>query len=130
MHYEFCIVHCEFCIVHCEFCILHSICAGMVELADTQDLGSCAERCTGSTPATRTKLKNSQVSGLESFVYGSLYHQMLLLFSLQLKRSILILFRHKNNHELPLLLTMFATLQLHQHYLSLLTLLSLQPMVL
>ena len=29
--------------------------AGMVELADTQDLGSCAERCTGSTPATRTK---------------------------------------------------------------------------
>ena len=30
--------------------------AGMVELADTQDLGSCAERCTGSTPATRTKI--------------------------------------------------------------------------
>ena len=29
--------------------------AGMVELADTQDLGSCAERCTGSTPATRTR---------------------------------------------------------------------------
>ena len=29
----------------------------MVELADTQDLGSCAERCTGSTPATRTILE-------------------------------------------------------------------------
>ncbi len=34
---------------------MQEIFAGMVELADTQDLGSCAERCTGSTPATRTK---------------------------------------------------------------------------
>ena len=40
--------------------------AGMVELADTQDLGSCAERCTGSTPATRT---NKEVS---TFVETSL----------------------------------------------------------
>ena len=36
--------------------------AGMVELADTQDLGSCAERCTGSTPATRTKQYKSEPS--------------------------------------------------------------------
>ena len=27
----------------------------MVELADTQDLGSCAERCGGSSPPSRTK---------------------------------------------------------------------------
>ena len=31
--------------------------AGMVELADTQDLGSCAARCAGSTPVTRTTLR-------------------------------------------------------------------------
>lgn len=36
------------------FAIMQNVSAGMVELADTQDLGSCAERCTGSTPATRT----------------------------------------------------------------------------
>lgn len=35
----------------------------MVELADTQDLGSCAERCTGSTPATRTKITVSTSVG-------------------------------------------------------------------
>ena len=29
--------------------------AGVVELADTQDLGSCAYRCAGSSPVTRTK---------------------------------------------------------------------------
>ena len=28
----------------------------MVELVDTQDLGSCAERCEGSSPFTDTKL--------------------------------------------------------------------------
>ena len=33
------------------------ICAGMAELADVQDLGSCAERRVGSTPTTRTTLK-------------------------------------------------------------------------
>ena len=32
----------------------------MVELADTQDLGSCAERCAGSTPVTRTKPEKSE----------------------------------------------------------------------
>lgn len=32
--------------------------AGVVKLADTQDLGSCAVRCAGSNPVTRTKLKN------------------------------------------------------------------------
>ncbi len=31
-----------------------AICAGMVELVDTLDLGSSAERCGGSTPSTRT----------------------------------------------------------------------------
>lgn len=29
--------------------------AGMMELADVQDLGSCAARRVGSTPTTRTK---------------------------------------------------------------------------
>ena len=29
--------------------------AGVVKLADTQDLGSCAERCAGSIPVTRTE---------------------------------------------------------------------------
>lgn len=29
--------------------------AGVVKLADTQDLGSCAARCAGSSPVTRTK---------------------------------------------------------------------------
>ena len=29
----------------------------MTELADVQDLGSCAERRVGSTPTTRTKIK-------------------------------------------------------------------------
>ena len=29
--------------------------ARVVELADTQDLGSCAERCGGSSPPSRTK---------------------------------------------------------------------------
>ena len=42
--------------------------AGMVELADTQDLGSCAERCTGSTPATRTKQRTS------TFCWGPLFY--------------------------------------------------------
>ena len=30
----------------------------MVELADTQDLGSCAVRCAGSSPVIRTKKEN------------------------------------------------------------------------
>lgn len=38
-------------------CATINVYAGMVELADTQDLGSCAVRCTGSTPATRTKAR-------------------------------------------------------------------------
>ena len=36
--------------------------AGMVELADTQDLGSCASQRAGSTPVTRT-IKKSLLSG-------------------------------------------------------------------
>ena len=31
--------------------------AFVVELADTQDLGSCAERCGGSSPSGRTNLE-------------------------------------------------------------------------
>ena len=44
--------------------------AGMVELADTQDLGSCAERCTGSSPATRTNnlSRNTKVVFLLSYL--------------------------------------------------------------
>ena len=34
--------------------------AGMVELADTQDLGSCASQRAGSTPVTRTKPEKSE----------------------------------------------------------------------
>ena len=33
------------------------ISAGMAELADAQDLGSCAERRVGSSPTTRTNLE-------------------------------------------------------------------------
>ena len=47
--------------------------AGMAELVDAQDLGSCAERCAGSTPVTRTiidkpvsKVKNE--AGLSIFI--------------------------------------------------------------
>lgn len=32
--------------------------AGMAELADAQDLGSCIARCAGSTPVTRTISKD------------------------------------------------------------------------
>ena len=47
-----------------EMCIRDRLCrvkikstyAGVVELADTQDLGSCAYRCAGSSPVTRTIL--------------------------------------------------------------------------
>ena len=35
--------------------IVYTNYAGMVELADTQDLGSCAHKRAGSTPVTRTK---------------------------------------------------------------------------
>ncbi len=42
----------------------------MVELADTQDLGSCAERCTGSTPATRTKKVVSTFVGTTFLITG------------------------------------------------------------
>ena len=37
---------------------LQPIYAGMAELADAQDLGSCAARRVGSTPTTRTKTKD------------------------------------------------------------------------
>ena len=41
-----------------NYAILRDLCAGVVELADTPDLGSGAERLGGSTPFTRTMLKN------------------------------------------------------------------------
>lgn len=34
--------------------------AGMAELVDAQDLGSCAVRCAGSIPVTRTSGKSPQ----------------------------------------------------------------------
>ncbi len=43
----------------------------MVELADTQDLGSCAARYVGSSPTARTK-KESRNSAL-FFHYGAAY---------------------------------------------------------
>ncbi len=39
--------------------------AGVVKLADTQDLGSCAARCAGSSPVTRT----SRVTSAGQFGY-------------------------------------------------------------
>ena len=36
--------------------VLQNQYAGMAELADAQDLGSCAARCAGSTPVTRTMI--------------------------------------------------------------------------
>ena len=44
----------------------------MVELADTQDLGSCAARYVGSSPTTRTK-KRRVLIGLSFFHYGAAY---------------------------------------------------------
>jgi hypothetical protein len=40
------------------FCCKRKYYAGMAELADVQDLGSCASRRAGSTPVTRTRQKN------------------------------------------------------------------------
>ncbi len=41
----------------------------MVELADTQDLGSCANRHAGSTPVTRTK-KRLELKGFSLFSFA------------------------------------------------------------
>ena len=54
----------------------------MVELADTQDLGSCAERCTGSTPATRTKKKVALAAF--SFVFPLCYVSVFFLIDFRL----------------------------------------------
>ena len=47
--------------------------AGVVKLADTQDLGSCAARCAGSSPVTRTKDSLERLYGFRTvqsfFVY-------------------------------------------------------------
>ncbi len=48
--------------------------AGMAELADAQDLGSCAARRAGSTPVTRTtkdcsSKKNSPFSAAEFVIH-------------------------------------------------------------
>ena len=45
----------------------------MVELADTQDLGSCASQRAGSTPVTRTIIKNA-VSGIGFSAFLLSYH--------------------------------------------------------
>ena len=39
----------------------------MVELVDTQDLGSCAARRVGSSPTTRTKNRQAATGGLPVF---------------------------------------------------------------
>ena len=41
--------------------------AGMAELADVQDLGSCGEIRVGSTPTTRTKVRGIDKSVLRAF---------------------------------------------------------------
>ena len=43
----------------------HVMTARVVELVDTQDLGSCAARCGGSSPPSRTR------TGLYSFIFPS-----------------------------------------------------------
>lgn len=40
----------------------------MVKLADTQDLGSCAARCAGSSPVTRTKGKAAKRDFASNFI--------------------------------------------------------------
>lgn len=50
--------------------------ADVVELADTQDLGSCAVRCAGSSPVVRTKgslerLYGFRISDCAAFLYVS-----------------------------------------------------------
>ncbi len=42
--------------------------AGVVKLADTQDLGSCAARCAGSSPVTRTKGKVTKCNFVLNFI--------------------------------------------------------------
>lgn len=42
--------------------------AGVVKLADTQDLGSCAARCAGSSPVTRTKGKSAKCGFTLDFI--------------------------------------------------------------
>lgn len=42
--------------------------ADVVELADTQDLGSCAVRCAGSSPVTRTKGKVTECNFALNFI--------------------------------------------------------------
>ena len=49
--------------------------AGMVELADTQDLGSCGDRA-GSSPVTRTKKELFQTKQL---FFGKVYQLILYL---------------------------------------------------
>ena len=42
----------------------------MAELADAQDLGSCIERCVGSSPTGRIDIKKlSQIDSGESFLF-------------------------------------------------------------
>ena len=74
--------------------VLYYYCyADMVELADTQDLGSCAAMRAGSTPVIRTKKKSRTKVWL--FFFGSLHSSLfVLLFSLLLR-----LFRRKTKRE-------------------------------
>ena len=47
--------------------------AGMVELADTQDLGSCASRRAGSTPVTRTIKEESHKGAAFLFLFADAF---------------------------------------------------------
>ena len=51
----------------------HTAYTDMVKLADTQDLGSCAVRCAGSSPVIRTKPFMCE-ERLSSFLRSENYH--------------------------------------------------------
>lgn len=43
-----------------------ALCAELMELADMQDLGSCAARCEGSNPSFRIRLRFKMSKSLEN----------------------------------------------------------------
>ena len=56
--------------------------AGMAELADAQDLGSCAARRAGSTPATRTSSSQASYRLRRAFSFHGKAHRALILLLL------------------------------------------------
>ena len=55
-------------------------CAGMAELADVQDLGSCAARRVGSTPTTRTIMNELRFSNIFIEKRGLSYSESLVIY--------------------------------------------------